>query len=69
VTLGGTARRFGVPALLVNCAGTCEGQPAGGGSFALDRAGRVTGRLGASQEGVLLVDAVTTAATALPVAL
>ena len=64
-TLAATARRLGVPALLVNSVGTCEGRPAGGGSFALDRDGRPLARLGSAAEGLLVVD--TDAATAAPV--
>ena len=54
--LAATARRHGVPALLVNSVGTCEGVPAGGGSFALDAAGRLLARLGPEAEGALRVD-------------
>ena len=55
-TLAKTARRLGVPALLVNSVGTCEGEPAGGGSFALDRDGQIVAHIGGEAEGVLVVD-------------
>lgn len=62
--LADIARRLGAPALLVNSVGTCEGERAGGGSFALDARGRPLARLGADEEGVLLVDLASGAATA-----
>ena len=55
--LAETARRHGLPALLVNSVGTCEGERAGGGSFALDAGGRLLAALGGSDEGALVYDA------------
>lgn len=65
-TLAETARRLGVPALLVNSVGTCEGEPAGGRSFALDRDGQIVAQLGGEVEGVLVVAAEASMATVLP---
>ena len=67
-TLSETARRHGVPALMVNSVGTCEGQRAGGGSVAIGRDGAVTARLGDAAEGVLIVDTATEVGKAVSVA-
>ena len=66
-TLAATARRLGVPALLVNSVGTCEGQPAGGGSFALHADGSPLAALPTTGEGLLLVDTVSLQTTVLAV--
>ena len=65
-TLAATARRYGAPALLVNSVGTCEGERAGGGSFALGPDGRLLARLGPEAEGVLLVETASGTARAAP---
>ena len=66
-TLAATARRLGVPALLVNSVGTCEGQPAGGGSFALHADGSPLAALPTTGEGLLLVDTASLQTTVLAV--
>lgn len=65
-TLARIARSRSVPALMVNCVGTCEGKPAGGGSTVLDRSGRTIARLDGDTEGVLLYDVSSGAAVAEP---
>lgn len=62
-TLTETAQRYSVPALMVNSVGTCEGKQAGGGSLAIDRAGRLLAQLGESAESLLFFDTKTQAAT------
>ena len=54
--LSATATRHGVPALMVNSVGTCEGKRSGGGSLVLDRAGRLVGQLGDAEEAFLVYD-------------
>ena len=56
VTLCGTARKHGVPAVMVNSVGTCEGRTAGGCSMAIDPSGRLLVQLGDSDEGLLIYD-------------
>ena len=50
------ARRFGLPILLVNSIGRCEGKEAGGGSMVIDDEGGVIGQLGRTDEGFLVYD-------------
>ena len=64
-TLAETARRHGVPALMVNSVGTCEGERAGGGSLVIDREGRLVHQLGASDESLLVYDTESGTATVL----
>lgn len=67
--LSETARRYGVPALMVNSVGTCEGKPSGGGSMAIDRSGHLLAQLEGSAEGLLTYDAEARTAAAMPVGL
>lgn len=62
-TLAATAARHGVPVLMVNCVGTCEGRPAGGGSAAFDAAGRLLARLSPTGEALLCFDTPVQTAT------
>lgn len=57
-SLSATARTYQIPALMVNCVGTCEGKVAGGGSMVIDGAGRLVAQLGDQEEAVLLYDTV-----------
>ena len=54
--LRGKARETGVPILVVNCTGTCEGKPAGGGSFAIDAGGNPRAELGGDEQALLIHD-------------
>lgn len=65
-TLCETARKHGVPALMVNSVGTCEGKTAGGCSMAIDPSGRLLVQLGDSDEGLLIYDTEARTAAALP---
>lgn len=65
--LSETAKRHDVPALMVNSVGTCEGKPAGGGSLALDREGRLVCQLGDAEEAFLVYDTEGGTASAAPI--
>jgi predicted amidohydrolase len=65
--LSETARKYGIPALMVNSVGTCDGKPSGGGSMAMDRSGRLLAQLEDSAEGLLIYDADARTAVAIPV--
>ena len=54
--LSETARRHRIPALMANSVGTCEGEPAGGGSMVIGREGRLLRQLNGSDEAVLVYD-------------
>lgn len=53
--LAAIARRHGIPALMVNSVGTCEGQAAGGNSMIFDSNGNLVASLG-TDEGMLLYE-------------
>ena len=61
-TLSGIARTYGVPVLMVNSVGTCEGKAAGGGSMVIGRTGRLLAQLGEADEGFLTFDTETESA-------
>lgn len=50
------ARRHGVPAMMVNCVGRCEGRLAGGNTMAFDASGKCFAQLDARGEGLLFID-------------
>ena len=54
--LRGKARESGVPVLVVNCTGICEGKPAGGGSFVIDAGRSVLAELGRDEQALLICD-------------
>ncbi len=62
-----TARQHGVPALMVNSVGTCEGKEAGGRSMAIDDSGHLIGQLDGSTEGLLIYDSDARSATVFPI--
>lgn len=54
--LGSKAREYGVPVLVVNSVGSCEGRPAGGGSMVIGADGEITGTLDGSEQAILIYD-------------
>ncbi|WP_315820323.1 carbon-nitrogen hydrolase family protein [Paraflavitalea speifideaquila] len=58
-TMAQTAAQYAMPALMVNCVGSCEGLPAGGRSSVWNSEGRLLGQLDAEQEGLLIFDTLT----------
>jgi predicted amidohydrolase len=50
------AREYGVPVLVVNSTGTCEGKRAGGHSMAIDARGELLRALGAGEQAILIHD-------------
>jgi predicted amidohydrolase len=50
------AGEYGIPVLMVNSVGTCEGKPAGGNSMVIDAGGKLVQALNASEQALLLHD-------------
>ena len=55
-TLSRTAKQYGIPVLMVNSVGTCEGNVAGGGSMVIGADGNLVSRLDGTSEGLLIYD-------------
>jgi len=60
------AREYGVPVLVVNSVGNCEGRPAGGNSTVIDANGEVIEALDGSEQTVLVFDLESGPARKLP---
>lgn len=50
------ARQYGMTVFMSNCVGTCEGQPAGGGSAVWNSQGEVIAQMDDVQEGFIVYD-------------
>ena len=66
--LAGLASDYAIPALVVNCTGSCEGKAAGGGSLAIDRSGKVFAELDREQQAWLICDIARMIAERRPIA-
>lgn len=62
------AREYGVPVLVVNSVGYCEGRPAGGNSTIFCRDGSIVDALDDREQAVLIFDSVSGQACKLPLA-
>jgi predicted amidohydrolase len=58
-TMAQTAAKYAMPALMVNCVGSCEGLTAGGRSSVWNDQGQLIGQLDAKREGLLIFDTLT----------
>jgi predicted amidohydrolase len=50
------AREYGVPVLVVNSVGSCEGRPAGGGSMVIGSDGNLVASLDDREQAMLVFD-------------
>ncbi len=63
------AREYGVPVLVVNSVGSCEGRPAGGNSMVIGANGELIDALDDSEQAILIHDLASGIARKLPLAI